>query len=63
MFNLRQLLARWLRGKVKQARGQSLTLHTHVNVRYKGVSYGFLQMPADQCIREGVCQKERYHYG
>lgn len=34
---------------------QSLPLHTHYNVRYKGALCGFLQLPAAECLREGPC--------
>jgi len=48
-----------LRKMVREARAQSLPLHTHINVVHKGVSYGMLQLPAAECMREGICRIDR----
>lgn len=37
------------RAAVKQARAVPVPMHTHTNVRYKGVLHGYLHLPASEC--------------
>ncbi len=44
-----------VRAIVKRIRAHPVPMHTHTNIRYKGVLHGYLQLPAQAC----PCGKEQ----